>query len=78
MQKRHNLSGIYIFDQFFEEDRRYPTCIEDCQKETRDTWLKSLEPEALLRCCQHLCDTLHGVAEQFNLYAGSSEENTVD
>ena len=33
--KRRGLSGIFIFDQFPGEERREPTCVEDCQKETR-------------------------------------------
>ena len=38
--KRRNLSGIYIFDKFPEDERRFPTCIEDCQEETRKKWLQ--------------------------------------
>lgn len=75
MLQRHNLSGIYIFDTYPGEEHRRPTCIEDCQEETRDTWLSKLEPEALLNTCQHLCKTLHMVAEQFNIYAGTSEDS---
>ena len=75
MLKRHDLSGIYIFDKFPGEERREPTCIEDCQEETRDAWLKTLSPEALLNTCKHLCDTLHGIAEQFDIYAGTSEDS---
>lgn len=74
--KRHSLSGIYIFDQYPGEERRKPTCIEDCQPEVRDKWLQSLEPDALLRTCQLLCDTLHGVAEQFSIYAGENDAET--
>ena len=37
--KRRNLSGIYIWDQFPEDEKRQPTCIEDCQQETRRVWL---------------------------------------
>lgn len=73
--KRHNLSGIFIFDKYPDEEKRSPTCIEDCQEETRDAWLKNLEPEALLSCCQHLCETLHSIAEQFDIYAGTSEDS---
>lgn len=72
--RRHDLSGIYIFDQYPDEEKRTPTCIEDCQEETRNRWLQTLEPEALISCCKHLCETLHGIAEQFDIYAGDSEE----
>lgn len=37
--KRRNISGIYIFDKFPNEDKRQPTCIEDCQQETRRKWI---------------------------------------
>lgn len=36
--KRRDLSGIYIFDTFPDEEKRQPTCIEDCQQETRRKW----------------------------------------
>lgn len=75
MLKRHDLSGIYIFDKFPDEDSRHPTRIEDCQEEVRDAWLSKLEPEALLNTCKHLCDTLHMVAEQFDIYAGNPESD---
>ena len=47
--KRYNVSGIYIFDKFPGEDERHPTCIEDCQEETRLKWLHALDAEALKR-----------------------------
>lgn len=37
--KRRNISGIYIFNQFPDDEKRQPTCIEDCQQETRRAWL---------------------------------------
>ena len=37
--KRRNISGIYIFDKFPDEEKWQPTCIEDCQQETRRAWL---------------------------------------
>lgn len=45
--ERIGLSGIYIFDSFDGEDKRQPTCIEDCRNKTRQTWLKSLNRMAL-------------------------------
>lgn len=47
--KRYSVSGIYIFDKFPDEEERQPTCIEDCQEETRLKWLNSLDAEALKR-----------------------------
>lgn len=74
--KRRNLSGIYIFDQFPGEERRQPTCIEDCQEETRKKWLESLEKEALIRTVEYLCDTLRAVSDQFGIIGGSRDEDT--
>lgn len=65
--KRYNLSGIYIFDQFEGEERRQPTCIEDCNDATRQKWLESNDKEALIGIVNHLCDTLHSIAEQFGI-----------
>lgn len=45
--KRFGLSGIYIFDTLDGDERRKPTCIEDCREETRQKWLKSLNRMAL-------------------------------
>lgn len=47
--KRYNVSGIYIFDKFPGEEERHPTCVEDCQEETRLKWLSTLDAEALKR-----------------------------
>lgn len=45
--ERIGLSGIYILDTLEGEDKRQPTCIEDCREETRQAWLKSLNRMAL-------------------------------
>ena len=37
--KRRDISGIYIWDQFPDDEKRQPTCIEDCKQETRRVWL---------------------------------------
>lgn len=67
MNKRRSLSGIYIFDKFPDEERREPTCIEDCQDETRRKWLESLEKEALINCVNHLCETLREISDEFGI-----------
>lgn len=56
--KRYSVSGIYIFDKFPDEDRRHPTCIEDCQQETRLKWLESLDIEALRKTFNILKDKI--------------------
>lgn len=67
--KRRGLSGIYIFDQFPDEPKRQPTCVEDCQPEVRKEWLEGLEKEALINCVEHLCETLRNISDQFGIIA---------
>lgn len=72
---RRNLSGIYIFDTLPGDEKREPTCIEDCNPETRFEWLHKLEKEALISTCEHLCKCLKDIGDQFGIIAGY-EENT--
>ena len=74
MNKRRNLSGIYIFDKFPEDERRQPTCIEDCQEETRKKWLETLEKEALISTVEHLCETLRTISDQFGIVGGNPDD----
>ncbi len=55
--RRRNLSGVYIFEQFEDEEKRQPTCFEDCTREKQEEWLDSLKPEALKNLCLHLGET---------------------
>lgn len=64
---RNNLSGIFIFDTLEGEEKRKPTCIEDCREETRLEWLNSLEKEALINTIEHLCKTLKSIGTQFGI-----------
>lgn len=68
--KRRNLSGIYLLDQFPEEEKRQPTCIEDCQQETSTKFLESLEKEGLIRTVEYLCETLRKISDQFGIVGG--------
>ena len=67
--KRRNISGIYIFDKFPDEEKRKPTCFEDCQPETQDEWLDSLEPEALKNLAKMLADKLIFICDEFGIEA---------
>ena len=67
--RRRNLSGIYIFDKFKDEDKRQPTCFEDCQEETQNRWLDSLEMEALKNLAKILGEKLRLVGDQFEIAA---------
>ena len=66
---RSNLSGIYIFDTLEGEEKRTPTCIEDCREETRLMWLNSLEKEDLIDTVERLCVTLKSISKQFEIIA---------
>jgi len=65
--KRRNLSGIFIFDKFEDEEKREPTCFEDCQEATQDKWLDSLDQEALKRLAKKLGATIREIGEQLDL-----------
>jgi hypothetical protein len=71
---RRDLSGIYIFHKFEDEERRQPTCFEDCPEEKQDEWLNSLDPEAVKTLAKHLGKTLRNIGDQFEL-STKSEDN---
>ena len=70
---RRNLSGIYIFHKFEDDERREPTCFEDCPEEKQDEWLNSLNAEAVKNLSKQLAKTLRTIGNQFDIAAGSSE-----
>jgi hypothetical protein len=55
--RRRDLSGIYIFDTFPNEERRKPTCIEDCQQETRRKWCLSKSEDYLRQTISMLAES---------------------
>ena len=55
--KRRDLSGIFIFDTFPGEQKRQPTCIEDCQQETRRKWCMAQTQDCLRDTIKHLAQT---------------------
>lgn len=71
---RRDLSGIYIFHKFEDEERRQPTCFEDCPEETQDEWLDSLDPQAVKSLAKHLGKILRNIGDQFEL-STKSEDN---
>ena len=54
--KRRNISGVYIFDTYPNEERRSPTCVEDCQQSTRRAWCMSKDKECLRNTIAILAD----------------------
>ena len=66
---RRNLSGIYLFYKFEEDERREPTTFEDCPAEKQDEWLNSLDAEAVKNLAKQLANTLRAVGDSFDLIA---------
>lgn len=71
--RRRSLSGIYIFHKFEDEERRQPTCFEDCPQEKQDEWLNSLDSEALKRLAKSLAGTLRSIGDKFDLTTEPNE-----
>lgn len=61
--KRRNISGINIFDTFPNEERRKPTCVEDCQQATRRAWCMSKEKDYLRNTISALADSFRELVE---------------
>lgn len=73
-ENRRNLSGVYIFHKFDEDERRQPTCFEDCPVEKQDEWLNSLDPEGVKSLAKHLATTLRTIGDHFDLISASQED----
>lgn len=67
--KRCNLSGIYLFDRLEGDEKKKPTCIEDCSDNVREKWLESLDSQGLIRTIHILCRTIKDISNQFGIIA---------
>lgn len=65
---RRNISGIYIFHKFEEDEKREPTCFEDCPEEKQDEWLNSLDAEAVKNLAKMLGRTIRSIGDQLDIY----------
>ena len=70
---RRNLSGVYIFHKFDNEEKREPTCFEDCPDSKQDEWLNSLDPEAVKNLAKHLAKTLREIGDHFDITTQENE-----
>jgi hypothetical protein len=66
---RRNLSGIYIFHKFEDEERRKPTVFEDCPEEVQDEWMNTLDAEAVKNLAKQLGRTLRSIGDQLDILA---------
>ena len=55
--KRRDLSGIYIFDKFPTDEKRKPTCVEDCTPEKRRKWCMTKDADYLRKVIEMEADT---------------------
>lgn len=65
---RRNISGIYIFHKFDEDEKREPTCFEDCPESKQDEWLNSLDAEGVKNLAKMLANTIRSIGDQLDLY----------
>jgi hypothetical protein len=72
--KRRNLSGIYIFDILEGDEKRKPTCFEDCTEEKQDEWLNSISVEKLKNLAKMLGKSLRNLGDQFDIMSGSEND----
>lgn len=61
---RRDLSGIYIFDTLPQDERRKPTCLEDCTEKKRLEWLDAQEPACLAHVVRHLNETFSRIWDE--------------
>lgn len=64
---RRNLSGVYIFHKFEDEENKKPTCFEDLPEDKQDEWLNTLDPEAVKNLAKHLANTLKHIGDSLDL-----------
>ena len=61
--KRRNISGIYIMDTFPNDNNRKPTCVEDCQPNTRRKWMLAHDAEYLRNAIKELATSFIELTE---------------
>ncbi len=65
--KRRNISGIYIFHKFENENNLKPTCFEDCPEEKQDEVLNTLDNDGLKRTIKILANSLVEIYDFYNI-----------
>jgi hypothetical protein len=58
---------VYILHKFEDEDKKQPTCFEDCPVAVQDRWLESLELDAVRNLAKILGGALRDIGDQFDL-----------
>lgn len=65
--KRRNISRIYIFHKFENENNLKPTCFEDCPEEKQDEVLNTLDNDGLKRTIKILANSLVELYDSYNI-----------
>ena len=63
---RRNISGIFFFDTFPEEEKRQPTCFEDCTPEKQEEIINEKETEFVKKMVLLLSKKLKDVSKHFD------------
>lgn len=58
IEKRRNLSGVFLMHQFDGEEKPSPTVFEDCPTEKQAKFLESLDDDGLIRMLQILSNVI--------------------
>ena len=69
---RRGLSGIYFLDKFPNEEKRSPTCFEDCTIEKQEEILNSKNLEWIKSLALLLSKTLKEIGKQFDIVSENS------
>lgn len=65
--KRRNLSGVFLYEKFEDDDDKKPTCFEECSIEKQKLFLDSLTPEGVKLLAIKLADTLKQIGNDLDL-----------
>ena len=69
---RRDLSGIYFLDKFPNEEKRLPTCFEDCTVEKQEEILNSKDLEWVKSLALLLSRKLKEIGKQFDIVSENS------
>ena len=69
---RRGLSGIYFLDKFPNEEKRLPTCFEDCTIEKHEEILNSRDLEWIKALALLLSRKLKEIGKQFDIVSENS------
>jgi len=64
---RRNLSGVFYFYKFEDEEKRQLTVFEDCPKDKQMEILEGMCDEGKANLALHLAKVLRGIGDSYNL-----------